>query len=168
MTVFEMLSAEGPAPQYVQELSLYGRLVGSWAIECEWYSREGETRCARGSWHFGWILGGMGVQDVLYADDSPAWRRGTTLRCFDPGAGVWHVCWMQPSAAEFVSLVGKAVGEDIVQEALPSVGEPRLRWSFRDITPEAFTWLGEVSDDGETWFLEQRMLARRTGVRARL
>jgi hypothetical protein len=163
MTMFELLAAEGPVPEFVQELSLYGRLIGSWAIECDWYTRDGGTHSARGSWHFAWILGGMGVQDVLFADGSPPSRRGTTIRCFDPDSGVWHVCWMQPAAGEFVSLIGRADGEDIVQEAIARDGEQRQRWSFRDITPGSFAWLGEASDDGETWFLEQRMVGTRIG-----
>ncbi len=162
MSVFELLSAPGPAPNFVAELQLYGRFVGSWDVSGEWFDRDGSTRTATGSWHFSWVLGGMGVQDVLFAAGASPDEYGTSLRCFDPRSGVWHVSWMQPSSGEFVSLIGRARGADVVQETRPIPDEPLRRWSFVDVTTHSFTWLGEVSSDGGvTWFLEQRMVATR-------
>ena len=49
-----------------------------------------------------------------------------------------------------------------MQEGIGSDHRRRERWSFTDITPDSFLWLGEVSfDDGITWFLEQEMRATR-------
>ena len=97
-----------------------------------------------------------------YADGAAPTDQGTTLRCYDPGSGRWHVIWMQPAGGELVSLTGWARGGDIVQESLPAAGEPRRRWSFLEITADSFVWLGEVSThDSATWFLEQRMRATR-------
>ena len=37
-----------------------------------------------------------------------------------------------------------------------------LRWSFRDILPESFTWVGEFSADGRhTWIEDERVFAVR-------
>jgi hypothetical protein len=37
-----------------------------------------------------------------------------------------------------------------------------MRWSFRQITPHSFRWIGEVSDNGGAdWRLQLEMLARR-------
>lgn len=59
-------------------------------------------------------------------------------------------------------LVGRPVEDRIVQEGR-GVDPSRLdRWSFIEIAPKSFVWLGEVSlDDGRTWRLEQRMEALR-------
>ncbi len=87
---------------------------------------------------------------------------GTTLRCYDPTQDAWHVTWMQPFGGEFVHLVGRKVGDRVVQEGAGSDPRRRERWSFTDIASGSFLWLGEVSfDDGTTWFLEQEMRANR-------
>ncbi len=167
-TVFELLAAPGPYPEHSEELMLYGQFVGAWDVASEWYGTDGKVRSAKGEWHFGWILGGRGIQDVLFASGTPADRRGTTLRCYDHAACTWHITWMQPYGSEFVHLIGRLAGNRIVQEGAGTDPGRRERWSFTEITPDSFTWLGEVStDSGESWFLEQRMKAvRRTPVAA--
>ncbi len=99
---------------------------------------------------------------MLFASDAPAHRYGTTLRCYDAARDVWHVSWMIPGGGEFVNLVGRQIGDRIVQEgAGPDPGRLE-RWTFSDITPHAFIWRGEVSfDRGKTWSLEQEMRAAR-------
>ncbi len=74
----------------------------------------------------------------------------------------WHITWMQPYGGEFVQLIGRKVGDRIVQEGTSSDPRRRERWSFTNITKDSFVWFGEVSfDDGATWFLEQEMRAIR-------
>jgi hypothetical protein len=83
------------------------------------------------------------------------------MRLYDPGQRQWHVVWFSP-AGRVVTLTGRA-GEngDIVQEGTQAGGRP-VRWLFTELTGTSFRWLGYISDDGgETWRLEQEMLARR-------
>jgi hypothetical protein len=163
--VFDLLAARDPVVGLADGAMLYGQFVGSWTIESTWFKRDGAQRTARGEWHFAWILGGCGVQDVLFAAGSPPERRGTTLRCYDTALDAWHITWMHPASGEFVNLLGRKVGERIVQETLPGEAR-RLRWSFNEITPTSFIWRGEVSEaNGATWFLEQEMHATRRPAR---
>jgi hypothetical protein len=158
--VFGLLAATGPSVDHADKLMLYGQFVGSWDIEGTWFQENGERRTRKGHWHFDWILGGRGIQDVLFATGAPPDRFGTTLRCYDPDLDAWHITWMQPSAGEFVHLIGRKVGDRIVQQTLASDQGRRERWIFADIAPRSFLWLGEVSlDDGATWRLEQEMRA---------
>ncbi|OFW60991.1 MAG: hypothetical protein A2133_04240 [Actinobacteria bacterium RBG_16_64_13] len=160
--VFALLPADGPFAEHAERLMVYGRLVGSWDVEAIWHDRRGGETAARGEWHFAWVLGGRGIQDVLFASGSPPEHHGTTLRCYDAAADVWHVVWMQPSSGEFVRLVGRQVGDRIVQEVVGSDRGRRERWNFIDITADTFLWHDEVSlDDGATWFLEQEMRGTR-------
>jgi hypothetical protein len=155
--IFELLAASGP-----DKPALYSPLIGSWDVDVTWYEQDGSTKKGTGEWHFAWILGGLGVQDVLFGAGAPSHKFGTTLRCYDATLDAWHVSWMQPEGGEFVHLLGRKIGDRIVQEGVGTDPRRRERWSFTDVTPETFVWLGEVSfDNGATWFLEQDMHARR-------
>jgi hypothetical protein len=50
---------------------------------------------------------------------------------------------------------------EIVQDGKNDRGEA-VRWSFTEIAPDSFRWTGERSrDDGQTWQLQAKFLARR-------
>jgi hypothetical protein len=78
--VLDLIAAAGPYAPLTKELMLYGRFVGTWDVEATWYDGE-EVRRGTGEWHFAWVLGGRGVQDVLYGSGASPDRFGTTLRC---------------------------------------------------------------------------------------
>jgi hypothetical protein len=162
--VLELLAADGPFPEHADKLMLYGQFVGSWDIHSINFQADGTRTEWQGEWHFAWILGGRGVQDVLWVTGAPPHDYGTTLRCYDEERDVWHVSFMALASKEFVHLVGRHLGEHIVQEGAGLDPRRVERWTFSDITPTAFTWRGEVSfDQGKTWSLEQEMRAvRRT------
>jgi hypothetical protein len=60
------------------------------------------------------------------------------------------------------TLIGRpGPGGGIEQEGVQADGRP-IKWRFTDLTESSFRWLGYISEDnGETWRLEQEMLARR-------
>jgi hypothetical protein len=160
--VFGLLAASDPFAEYADKLMLYGQFVGSWDVDVTWHKQGGGDRKGTGEWHFAWILGGCGIQDVLFASRTLPHQFGTTLRCYDTVKDAWHIAWMLPTGGEFVNLLGRRVGDRIVQEGTGSDTRRRERWSFTDITSTSFLWLGEVSfDNGITWFLEQEMRAVR-------
>ena len=74
--MIETLRAEGPHPQYADKLMLFGRLVGNWDIEGRAFDESGNViREVTGEWHFGWVLEGRVIQDVLIAPHA----RGASL-----------------------------------------------------------------------------------------
>ena len=158
-TAMTLLAADGPYPDLSERLNLFGQFVGSWDIESVEYI-DGGTRNVAGEWHFAWVLGGRGVQDVLFDKGTPPDQRGTTLRCYDERKGVWHVTWMHPFDGVFVNLVARATEDGILLENTAS--DRMRRWSFSDIRPDSFVWRGHASfDGGATWVLQQVMQARR-------
>lgn len=158
----EKLAASGPAPGLERKLMLYGRLVGSWDIVSRDLDDEGNWHERRGEWHFAWVLGGRGIQDLLFAAGSTPDRYGTTLRCYDEVADVWRVSWMQPGGDEYVQLVGVEIDGRIVQTGRAAESGRMERWTFSEIEPDSFLWQGEVSfDEGESWRLIQEMRAKR-------
>ena len=112
--------------------------------------------------HFAWALEGRAVQDTWLAptlEASPALRNrlkrnmyGTTIRVFDPVAKVWRAQWLNPVSGVHCTLIGRRVGDDIVQMGFWQ--DRPQRWRFCNITENAFFWQAHsLDDDGETWRL---------------
>jgi hypothetical protein len=137
---------------------LYGRLIGSWRIGNRSFDEEtGQWQTNALSWHFGRILDGLGVQDVLRGERGA----GTTVRVYDRGGKLWRVGWYGPVRGNFATLTGAAGVDGIDQEGVGTDGRP-IRWNFRDLSPHSFRWEGWISDDGGlSWRLEQEMDATR-------
>ena len=160
-TVFELIKADRANPVIQDAMLLYGKLIGSWRVESTWFDKGVPVRNATGEWHFTWILGGNGIQDVLFADGFAKEKYGTTIRCYDSQSGYWRATWMQPGYHEFAQMIGRYENNEIVQEIMGLTGKREI-WRFKDITENEFTWLDQVSfDDGKTWTVEQEMRCHR-------
>ena len=139
-------------------MSLYGWLIGSWEMDAVTFGEDGTQNKGRGEIHFDWVLEDRAIQDVWIL---PGIFYGTTLRIFDPGLDAWHILWSDPLKQVYTRQIGRRRGNDIVQEGSDDTGA-RVRWSFTEITPDSFRWLGERSaDGGPTFRLLVEFLARR-------
>jgi hypothetical protein len=157
----DTLHSDRPAPDRAEKMGLYGWLIGRWGMEALIHKDDGTTHEGRGEIHFGWVLEGRAIQDVWIL---PGVFYGTTLRVYDPGIDAWHVLWSDPLRQYYTRQIGRARGNDIVQEGNNDAGEA-VRWSFTEITTDSFRWLGERSlDGGATWQLQAEFLARRVAV----
>jgi hypothetical protein len=167
-----VLHANAPDPERAEALQLYGRFVGDWDSEIIAYGPDGAHHHARGEIHFGWILEGRAIQDVWMiprlSDRASAppfpiagnWY-GTTIRVYDPIIQAWCIYWIDPARSTFRQQIGRAKGEDIVQEGTTESGA-LSRWSFTKITENCFHWLGEAKPaDGSDWQLMVEVLAER-------
>ena len=162
------LHTDRPAPDRAEKMGLYGWLIGRWEMDAVYHGADGATRRSRGEIHFGWVLAGRAIQDVWIVPardqpvEPPAWGDfyGTTLRVYDPGLDAWHILWIDPVKQFYTRQIGRARGNDIVQEGTDDTGA-MVRWSFTEITPGSFHWLGERSHDGVGWRLEVEFFARR-------
>ena len=163
MSFFEALQSAGPAGDRADKMDLYGWLVGDWTMEGTVHAADGSRHEVQGHIHAGWVLEGRAIQDVWIL---PGFFHGTTLRVYDPNLDAWHILWSDPLKQYFARQIGRAQGVDNVQQGRNEAGEA-IRWRFTDITENSFCWLGERSlDDGATWQLQARFLARRTVVPA--
>ena len=167
-SAIERLAATGPYPPDLPHLMLYGRLVGAWEID--WVALDGNgapIEHRRGEWHFSWVLGGRGVQDVIWTVGGAPENDGTTLRCWDPEIEAWRAVFMSPGDHEFVTLIGRPEGDRIVQDVVARGADggptgPSERWTFSEITGSQFRWEAETSTDGgRTWAVTHQMRARR-------
>jgi hypothetical protein len=165
-----VLAAPGPFPAYADELVVFGRLVGSWDIDDTHFNADGSIRVVRrGEWHFGWVLEGRVIQDVLISPPleeragtgAATHEYGTTVRAYDPRIGGWRVTYIAPVFGATVNLIARERDDEIVLEGRGPDGKLN-RWVFSEITDEYFRWRGyESSDEGLTWFMDEEMHARR-------
>jgi hypothetical protein len=154
----EALPSDRPAADRADKMKLYGWLIGRWIMDATMHLDNGDSHRAEGEISFGWVLEGRAIQDVWIL---PGVFYGTTLRIYDPAIDAWHILWSDPLRQFYARQIGRAEGGNIVQLGKNDAGE-RLRWSFTDITPGSFRWLGERShDDGNGWHLQAEFLARR-------
>jgi hypothetical protein len=160
------LHTTGPAPGLEEQLSLFGRFIGTWDVEWQGTNLNGEPATMVGELCFGWVLGGHAVQDIWRVPSTTQVTEGvnpfygTTVRFYDPSINAWRSTWIDPLNGRVRRFIGQPVGADIVLDGLDD--EPFERWTFRDITPDSFRWTGEVSDDDRrTWRLDEQMLIHR-------
>ena len=158
--MLENLGAGGPHPTLPEKMDIYGRVLGSWHIANHQFDEAaGVWRDQELTWHFGRILDGLGVQDVLRSEHGS----GTTIRVYDRATDAWRVSWNAPRVGNFATLIGRLHGDQIHQDGTGHDGRP-LRWNFSEIEPDSFLWEGHISaDGGTTWRLEQQMRATRLG-----
>jgi hypothetical protein len=165
----EALHVDGPAGPYADRLHTYGQFVGSWDITWAGIGPGGRAVTARGELHFGWVLDGRAIQDIWIVpgrdarghDASALAFHGCAVRFYDAGIDAWRCTWIDPLMGRVRRFVGREAGDAIVM--LCSEDEPQLRWSFTDITRDAFNWRGEISHDGGATFVpdEEMRITRR-------
>jgi hypothetical protein len=165
------LAASGRSPEIPESADVYGWLCGSWDLEVRCYRGvDVADRSLRGEVHAARVLEGRAVQDVWimprYEERRPDSDRtmnmyGTTLRMWDATTESWHIAWTNPVRGHHEEQVGRWNGRDILQEGTRPDGT-RTRWTFTDITADAFHWRGEAMYPGTlTWTLEAEFLAKR-------
>ena len=86
---------------------------------------------------------------------------GTTLRVYDPRSNAWDIAWIDPVRQAYDRMIGREVGEDIVQEYRNPQGA-RCQWLFTAITADSFHWISRDSaDEAETWNVRTEFFLRR-------
>jgi hypothetical protein len=147
--MLRLLPADGPRAEFADKMMLFGQFVGSWDLDVFGYRRDGTRLHYAGEWHFGWVLDGHGIQDVLIVSrgstdeqDVPQGGKGSTLRVYDPQLDAWWISWMGPLDREFSTLLAREEHDRILLEGQWALGHPdkRWQWVFSDINPRSFRW----------------------------
>jgi len=163
--ILDGLRADGPDPRRRDDLMTFGQFVGVWAMDVRYFDETGETYHGRWEWSFAWVLGGLAIQDVIVvlgSADRPGRRPGgTTIRYLHADSGEWTVFYLGVQSGNTAHLRARPVDDGILIDG-PDPDGTLNRWTFSDITPRSFTWTGRESrDGGQTWLVNQRMLATR-------
>jgi hypothetical protein len=167
--MLEALRADGPFPEYADKLMLFGRLVGSWDIEGKFFDADGNvTREQTGEWHFGWVLEGRVIQDVLISPPREGREPGArsfaydvTIRAYDPKIDAWRVTFVAPVFGATVNLIAREHGDEIWLEGR-GPDNSLFRWTFSEFSDERVRWQGfHSTDEGLTWPREEEIILRR-------
>ena len=166
MAMIDALQAFGPHPSLGAEARVFDRFVGTWDCDYTFYLDNGAKKQVKGELEFGWILDGRAMQDIWisYPTESGKERGiGTTVRFFDARSELWRIMFVNPKYGTLIEMKGGDEGGRIVLRGIDDEGST-LRWTFNDITANAFVWRGEKSrDGGKTWKLaEEHHMTRRT------
>jgi hypothetical protein len=150
-----MLNAlRAPGPRIVagedSQARQFDRFAGAWDVDYCTIRDDGSRENTRGQLLADWILDGRALQDIWIVFPAAGADRfmGTTIRFYDAGRKTWRVTWVSPMAEAVTLLEGVEASGRIVLHAESPRG--RLRWTFSDITDQAFVWRGELSTDGGT------------------
>jgi hypothetical protein len=87
---------------------------------------------------------------------------------FNADLEAWRVVWLNPVAGVRTDLIGRRVGDDIVQfctaHGAAGLGADRPeKWIFSRITARSFLWQALVlEDDGLTWRVDTEFQLQRT------
>ena len=157
------LIATGPHPSLGSHADTYGWLTGSWTGEyADRSADDGTLEKGEMEVHFAWVLEGRAMQDVWIAPRISQRRAGkgggsrdtygSTLRLFDPAIEAWRVWWLNPVNGVRNDLIGRRVGDEIVQTGWHK--NTPIKWIFTRISRESFIWQAyELEADGSTWRL---------------
>jgi len=167
-----VLAAAGRSPEIPESADAYGWLVGDWELSIlHYWGRDVAARGIKGEVHAGWVLEGRAVQDVWIMPRRPERTGqldkqmnmyGTTLRVWDAALGTWRITWSNPAGDHYEEQIGRRSGSDVVQIGTRE-GGTTTRWTFAEITPDSFHWLGEAQQPGgKSWTLEGEFRATRT------
>ncbi|HKD21408.1 MAG TPA: hypothetical protein VKB71_05320 [Rhizomicrobium sp.] len=154
----DALCADRPADDRAKDMMLYGQFLGSWDGTVVVHRANGERFESSAEVHFGWALQGRAIQDVWIvparhgrAAGEGDRMYGTTLRIFDPREEHWNILFIDPVRQSYDRMIGKKVGDDIVQEYRGAGGEI-VQWCFTEIKGDSFHWLArESQDERKTW-----------------
>ncbi len=170
--MIDALAAPGPYPAYATKMALFGRLVGSWDIRGRNFDENGTvTRENTGEWHFGWVLEGRVIQDVIISPPREGRAAGqgslaydTAIRVYDPKTDSWWVTVVAPIYGVTLNLVAREHGEEIRLEGPGPDGRP-IRWTFSEFSHQRVRWQGFLTnDDGLTWVRDEEIILIRHGL----
>jgi hypothetical protein len=126
------------------------------------------TEAQTGEWHFGWVLEGRAIQDVLICPPREGREPGeasraydTTIRVYDPRIDGWRITFVAAVAGATVNLIVREHGDEIWLEGR-APDNKLFRWTFSEFSDERVRWQGFVSsDEGLTWLRDEEIILRR-------
>lgn len=163
------LQAADPNPSLGAGAAALDRLVGTWDIAYNFFSKDGTVKHESGEYFAGWVMDGRAMQDLWIVHQSPTRKQKevyATLRYVDPKSGTLYATFVDPQIASIANFTGTVDGNDRIAALTHDFSDKddqQNRWSFNDIHPDSFVFRDEQSTDGgKTWkVVEEDHMTRR-------
>jgi hypothetical protein len=161
------LLCDAPSEELGDRAKDFDWVIGGWSAIVRDYGDDGSISETTGEWWFSWVLEGRAIQDVWIVParvDRTTFtgefnRYGTTIRYFDPVEQIWRVVWINPVNSVKSELAGRRQGDRIELEG--TAGAERIRWSFNEISADAFVWRGEHRGADKRWLTGAEFFLKR-------
>ncbi len=143
-----------------QELSRFAFLVGQWRCDARLKSADGGWQHFQVLWTGHYILDGYAIADEYTMTDPRGALvvLGMNFRTYDASKKEWHIKWLNALSGTWTDLVsGDAGGISITDRAItysfkePIAAQAYTRATYTNISGDRFTWIGEKSNDGQSW-----------------
>ena len=146
----DALGAPGPRPDLAERLMLFGQFVGSWDVDVENITADGQVTLLKAEWHFGWALEGRAVMDVWIApprsepSETGRYEYGASLRYYDESIDAWRSTWIGPVRHLVRPFIARQVGSEIILEGSFEPGTRQLGNAVSSPMAERFSAAARV------------------------
>lgn len=147
-------------PKASPELSRFAFLLGLWGCEAKLKSADGAWQHFNVRWAGHYILAGYAIADEYMMTDAKGALvvLGMNFRTYDASKGAWHIKWLNALSGTWTDLVSGNLGQiSITDKAIrysfkePVADQTYTRATYTNISENHFTWIGEKSNDGQSW-----------------
>ncbi len=141
-------------------LSHFAFLIGRWTCEARLKTTDRSWQVFRATWLGRFILDGYAIEDEYRMTDATGELivLGMNVRTYDPTKRAWNIRWLNALAGSWTDLASEELGGVSIDDHSirysfrePVAAQAYTRATYLDISAGHFTWLGESSDDGQTW-----------------
>ena len=151
-------SAENPFgklnPEAPKEIADYAPMIGT--CDCVSTARKADQTWAepqKMTWTFKYIMNGTAIQDETLKEDG---SHSGSIRQFIADSSKWYVHWYSNTtpSTTLPTWHGKKQGDSIVlyrEQKAPNGTDGYFRLSFKNISEDGFSWIGEWVNKPETF-----------------
>ena len=151
-------ASDSPSPCPEPEAHQFDFWIGDWEVVNQFIQDDGSWQVqGRATNRVYPVLDGCAIIEHWEGVLGPRPLYGFSIRAFNPQSRQWDLLlnWPSPNRPTFGKLQGVFThgrGEFFSRRAGQDGKEMRIRYSFADISPDAFRWDAARSEDGRNWF----------------
>jgi hypothetical protein len=152
-------------------LSPFSFLVGTWVCKASVKVAE-RWESFDANWKGSYILGGRAIADEYEMHDLAGNLvvLGMNIRTYDAAKGVWRLRWLNALSGNWTDLAPEEFGGAKFSQGSisfyfkePVAAQAYTRATYTNISHRHFTWIGEKSDDAQSWTEFMKVECRRVG-----
>ena len=147
-------------PKAPPVLSHFAFLIGQWKCEAKLKTSNENWQMFHATWNGRFVLDGYAIADeyAMHSLTGELIVLGMNFRTYDAAKRIWNIRWLNALSGTWTDLTSEEFGGvRITNYSIsysfkePVAAQAYTQATYKNISAEHFTWLGEKSDDGKTW-----------------